>query len=37
MEIPMPGWARWLLAPLHVLALAGGSKSFESNPLLGNP
>ena len=33
----MPGWARWLLAPLHALALAGGAKSFEANPLLGSP
>jgi hypothetical protein len=33
----MAGWARWLLAPLHALALAGGAKSFEANPLLGSP
>ena len=33
----MRGWTRWLLAPLHVLALAGGAKSFEANPLLGSP
>ncbi|WP_431270546.1 hypothetical protein [Dankookia sp. P2] len=33
----MAGWARWLLAPLHALALASRAKSFEANPLLGSP
>ena len=32
----MPGWGRWLFAPLHALALAGGGKSFEANPVLGS-
>ncbi len=32
----MPGWARWLLTPLHALALASGAKSFQGNPLLGS-
>ncbi|MFZ4407205.1 MAG: phytanoyl-CoA dioxygenase family protein [Paracraurococcus sp.] len=33
----MAGWAHWLLAPFHALALAGGAKSFGANPLLGSP
>ncbi|MDB5372385.1 MAG: hypothetical protein JWP04_1027 [Belnapia sp.] len=33
----MPSWSRWILAPLHVLALASGAKSFRDNPLLGHP
>src|SRR4051794_41231438 len=32
----MPGWTRWLLAPVHALALTSGAKSFEANPLLGS-
>ncbi|WP_158292098.1 phytanoyl-CoA dioxygenase family protein [Paracraurococcus ruber] len=32
----MRRWARWLLAPVHLLALAGQAKSFEANPLLGS-
>ncbi|MDO9708464.1 phytanoyl-CoA dioxygenase family protein [Paracraurococcus lichenis] len=32
----MPGWAQWLLAPIHALALASGAKSFEANPVLGS-
>jgi Phytanoyl-CoA dioxygenase (PhyH) len=27
----------WLLAPLHVVALATGAKSFRDNPVIGNP
>jgi hypothetical protein len=30
-------WTKWLLAPLHVLALATTSKSFENNPVIGSP
>lgn len=33
----MPRWASWLLAPVHALALLGGVKSFEANPVLGSP
>ncbi|SDB16552.1 phytanoyl-CoA dioxygenase family protein [Belnapia rosea] len=32
----MPGWRGWLLAPLHVLALATTAKSFRDNPVLGS-
>jgi hypothetical protein len=28
--------SRWLLAPLHVLALGTGAKSFRDNPVIGN-
>ena len=34
--MPMPAWSRWLLLPLHVLAVATGAKSFRDNPVLGN-
>src|SRR6267154_6825695 len=27
----------WLLAPLHVAALATGAKSFRDNPVIGSP
>ncbi len=33
----MPGWTKWLLAPVHALALASSAKSFEASPLLGSP
>ncbi len=33
----MPGWTGWLLAPLHLLALGTGAKSFRDNPILGSP
>lgn len=33
----MPSWSRWILVPLHLLALASGAKSFQANPLLGHP
>lgn len=29
--------ARWLLSPLHLAALATGSKSFRDNPIIGSP
>ncbi|RYI82441.1 MAG: phytanoyl-CoA dioxygenase, partial [Acetobacteraceae bacterium] len=32
----MPAWSRWLLAPLHMLAVATGAKSFRDNPVLGS-
>ena len=32
----MPGRS-WLLSPLHVAALATGSKSFRDNPIIGSP
>ncbi len=31
------GWSSWLLAPLHVAALATGAKSFRDNPVIGSP
>jgi hypothetical protein len=31
------GWFSWLLAPLHVTALATGAKSFRDNPIIGSP
>ena len=30
-------WSSWLLAPLHVAALATGAKSFRDNPVIGSP
>lgn len=33
----MSGRLSWLLAPLHVAALATGAKSFRDNPVIGNP
>jgi len=32
-----PGWRRWLLAPIHALAIAGSAKSFRDNPVIGSP
>src|SRR5258708_23781404 len=31
------GRLSWLLAPLHVAALATGAKSFRDNPVIGSP
>jgi Phytanoyl-CoA dioxygenase (PhyH) len=31
------GRSSWILAPLHVAALATGAKSFRDNPVIGNP
>lgn len=32
----MPSPARWLLAPLHALAVASSAKSFKDNPVIGS-
>ena len=32
-----PAPLSWLLAPVHVAALATGAKSFRDNPIIGSP
>ena len=31
------GWRRWLLLPLHCLAVLSAAKSFRDNPVIGSP
>jgi hypothetical protein len=32
-----PAWRRWLLAPVHALAVLSSAKSFRDNPVIGSP
>ena len=32
-----PAWRRWLLAPVHAVAVATSAKSFRDNPVIGSP
>jgi hypothetical protein len=32
-----PAWRRWLMAPVHALAILSSAKSFRDNPVIGSP